>query len=204
MLAKLRSIERDIAWLSRESGVARATLDDYARRGITRAATAGRIADALGVTLDWLIAGRGDDAAALPSPESDEMIAVQMDGAAMSAGGGSLETEGQYQADWMFPRAWITSKFGNPDKLRLLPVRGDSMTPTLNDRDWAMLDRSQTRLSDGIFAILLDGELLVKRIQLGGREIRIISDNAAYEPIVVPKDEVDERIVVRGRIVWSS
>lgn len=162
-----------------------------------------KIARACKVSLDWLLMGDVAGGASGPSAEGEEMFAVPMESAAASAGAGATATEGR-QADWMFPLAWLKRSFGRIDGLRLIRVVGDSMEPDLSDGDWVMFDRHRTELRDGLHAVLLDDSLLVKRLQVEGRRVRLISRNPDYPPILLPAEEVDERLRVRGRVVWSS
>ncbi|MCX8016613.1 MAG: helix-turn-helix transcriptional regulator [Rhodocyclaceae bacterium] len=67
--------------------------------------------------------------------------------------------------------------------LKLISVRGDSMMPTLHPRDLLFVDtRITTFKEDGLYVLLLEDALLVKRLQrLPGGRIAVKSDNPAYE-----------------------
>ncbi|MFY9075968.1 helix-turn-helix domain-containing protein [Malaciobacter mytili] len=66
-------------------------------------------------------------------------------------------------------------------KIKLIQVSGDSMQPTLNDGDFVIIDETKTFGVDGIYAIQLHGQILIKRLKfkLNGT-IEIISDNKEY------------------------
>lgn len=89
--------------------------------------------------------------------------------------------------------------------LVLCRVSGDSMRPALDDGDLVMIDRHDggDRLRDGIYALLSNGVLTVKRIAMGptGREVAVRSDNPAYESW---KCEDAGMLDVLGRVIWCS
>lgn len=181
-----------------ESGVPAATLGDYARRGITRADNAAEIARALGVTLDWLLAGRGG------SWEDSELVAIPLQDVNVAAGAGTVAIEPSHQADWMFHRDWLNRTFGRFDGLRIVRIVGDSMEPELSEGDWIMMDLNRNELLDGLHVIRLDDFLMLKRVQVEGRYVRLVSTNPAYEPIRIDLQEDAERFSVVGRMVWSG
>ncbi len=78
----------------------------------------------------------------------------------------------------------------NPNKIKLIQVSGDSMFPTLNDGDFVVIDEAKSHGVDGIYAINLHNQILIKRLKfkLDGT-IQIISDNKDYEmEIYNPKE----------------
>jgi hypothetical protein len=52
--------DRDVPWLAREAGVPASTMYDNLKRGIGKPELAVAVADALKVSVDWLLTGRGD------------------------------------------------------------------------------------------------------------------------------------------------
>lgn len=121
-----------------------------------------------------------------------------------SAGPGSLADDDEFQDIMAFGPKWLKQMGGNPDKLSLIVVDGDSMDPTLCDGDDIMVDHSAAErpLRDGIHVLRMDDVLLVKRIALGpsGR-LSIRSDNPQYPDW----DDVDAGSVnIIGRVVWTG
>lgn len=112
------------------------------------------------------------------------------------------------------PRGWVTfpldllMRIGNPDMLDIISVEGDSMIPELHDGDLAMIDRSQINPADGLFVLLVDERLFLKRVVLRGRnKAELVSTNPAYPPFEVAIDTGDDDYhpdVARmiGRVVW--
>lgn len=85
----------------------------------------------------------------------------------------------------------------SPDNVIMLKATGDSMQPTIHDGDWVMVDTSQNFLSsDGVYLIRMANGLAIKRLQAGLVDIRIKSDNPAYDSITAQSGEV----VIIGRV----
>lgn len=190
--------DRNLDWLSGKTGVPPATLGDYVRRGITRADNAATIAQALGVTLDWLLAGRGG------SWDEADLVAIPLQDVNVAAGAGTVAVEPGHQADWLFHRDWLTRIFGRFDGLRIVRIVGDSMEPELSEGDWIMIDLNRNELRDGPHVVRLDDFLMLKRVQVEGRYVRLVSTNPAYEPIRIDLHQEPERLTVVGRMVWSG
>ncbi|MEP5758904.1 MAG: S24 family peptidase [Erythrobacter sp.] len=77
---------------------------------------------------------------------------------------------------------------------------GDSMTPTLGERDLLLLDKSQDviRANDQIWCLSSDGVAMVKRVRIECKSKAIlISDNSA-----VPNQHINlERFKLVGRVI---
>ncbi|AJW76948.1 repressor [Marinitoga sp. 1197] len=88
-----------------------------------------------------------------------------------------------------------------------LIVEGDSMEPAYNNGDYALI-RKQTSLDNGDIGVFIingnDG--IIKKFYQFDNSIHLVSLNTKYEPIVIPKEEWDEFIIVGkvvGKIVWE-
>lgn len=70
--------------------------------------------------------------------------------------------------------------------LQLLTCVGDSMEPTLSEGDSVLVDVSQkTPSSDGIYAVVMNNRVFIKRIQFIPDGFLLLSDNPKYQPITV-------------------
>ena len=103
-----------------------------------------------------------------------------------------------------FDRSWLVNLTSTaPDKLALIRVEGDSMMPTLLNGDLAMVDVAsiEVSLEDGIYAVLMNAKLHVKRIAVdpSNDQISILSDNLLY-PAWNGLDRASVDIV--GRVIW--
>lgn len=138
------------------------------------------------------------------SPDSGLVSIPRLDVQA-SAGPGAAEAEEKRLGRIGFDGAWLRRLGlggGGPDRLSVIRVDGDSMSPTLSDGDEILVDREDGagRLRDGIYVLRVEGALIVKRLAVGpGGRLSVRSDNQAYPGW--PDVEAGSIDVV-GRVVW--
>lgn len=119
-------------------------------------------------------------------------------------GSGGLETEDDIQSWYSFHTDFLLRK-GNPQKMRLFFIAGDSMAPTLNEGDMVMVDTAQIGgvISGKIYMLRIGEELMMKRLENRPNGILLIrSDNPSYEPIEINTHEEND-VEIYGRMVWS-
>ena len=100
-----------------------------------------------------------------------------------------------------FSRRWLREQGLEPALLSSIRVIGDLMDPLLRDGDEILVDRAPRPFREGVHVVRLGEALHVKLLQAvppGG--LRLISKNAAYEPVEVAMADVD----VVGRVVWKG
>lgn len=133
-----------------------------------------------------------------------DQVAIRIVGGEISAGDGAVVDdvdESEAARVWL-PAALLNGvPHARGDALVAVPVRGDSMLPTLADGDWVIVDTSEITVDGrgGLFVIRVDGHVLVKRLDLatdGG--VRVISDNQQLYP---PTTTRAEDLVIVGRVV---
>jgi phage repressor protein C with HTH and peptisase S24 domain len=154
-----------------------------------------KIAEGLGVTLDWLVFGRGEgpsDQAAVRVPRFDVQLA---------AGAGSWNDGRRHIEDVQLTRSFL-EQLGrqNATGLSVLQARGDSMTPTVADRAFMVVDETVTQPFDDVFAFVLAGEARVKRFRRVVDGLTLISDNDAYPPETLRADQM-KRLQVVGQVL---
>jgi phage repressor protein C with HTH and peptisase S24 domain len=101
---------------------------------------------------------------------------------------------------------WVRSVCGvEPDQLVLEIADGESMTPTIRDRNTLLVDTTDRAFkSFGIYVLEINGHRLVKRVQRKhDGSLVLISDNTTYQPDTIDKSEAGN-VVVIGRVVWSG
>lgn len=161
----------------------------------------------LGLSPGWLLTGEGPmlkaDQPLSARPPREAFDYVPLYDAAASAGPGSENSETPTESLLAFRSDWLRYYVGaSVQDLFGLTVDGESMEPTLRNRDTILVDKTKahSRL-DGIYVIRDEGTLKVKRLAfLRGRRIRIISDNALY-----PAQEIEEGapdFSILGRVIW--
>jgi phage repressor protein C with HTH and peptisase S24 domain len=138
-----------------------------------------------------------------PQPDfpSDDFVFIRQVNGKISAGGG-LMPDNSVDLQCAFRKDWIEKRGGKPSNMSLIKVSGDSMVPTLLPGDLVLVDHSRTTvtLQGGIYAISIDQEIMIKRIQVLFHEnkLRILSDNTHYESIEADPDKVK----INGKVIW--
>jgi len=132
----------------------------------------------------------------------EEFVFITQINGNISAGGG-LVPDDSSDMRLAFRRDWFKKK-GDPQNMSLVKVSGDSMKPTLVSGDLVLIDHSRTTIASqgGIYAISIDHEILIKRLQLlySGGKIMIISDNKQY-----PAQDIEaEKVTINGKVIWYA
>ena len=92
----------------------------------------------------------------------------------------------------------------NQNNLRMIPVKGDSMEPNILDESHIIIDVSQKENIDGIYAINLGGNIMVKRLQFNlDGNIEIISDNTKYQTKTYNPKESQIHFEILGKKILS-
>ena len=162
----------------------------------------------------WLITGETAPAAGQISPGGElvpskppEHINLPFYEVTASAGVGLLVEVEQQTKVISFEPSWLQKEVGvNPNDVFLMLVDGDSMYPTLKDGSMIMVNRNYNNLSDGVYVMRHDNNLLVKRLQmLPGGIIKVKSDNTQYDPWEINKSQIDGTdLELIGRVVWTG
>jgi phage repressor protein C with HTH and peptisase S24 domain len=187
-----------------------------------------KVAEAFGVTADWLFFGTGpmlrgnaqiapvgaQNSRTIPegelpwmSPEAAPSMGyslVPKVKARLAAGSGSLETDGNIEGYYAFKLDFLKRK-GRPNKMVLMDVAGDSMEPVLMDRDSVLIDESQHEIiAGGIFAVGIEHEVYVKYLHRVPGKLVLRSKNPEYDPIEVDMNgSLADSVRIIGRVVWS-
>ncbi len=191
--------EKPTAFAAR-AGVSSGLMSKYLRGGGAsghRLDIVAKIALAAGVSLDWLVWGKGEGSPA------GEVIRVPRYEATLAAGSGSWN-DGRRQLDFVpFTPEFFRKRLGRSGAsgCSILEGSGDSMAPAISDGDLIMIDEQDTQITDGVFAFVLDGLARVKRFRRRLDGVTIISDNPSYGSEDLPSDQLD-RLNMIGRVVW--
>ena len=138
---------------------------------------------------------------AQPYNPPGEFVFVQQMIGSISAGGGTVPEEAA-DACVAFRKDWMRRK-GSPDKMSLIKVSGDSMEPTLFAGDLVLVDHGRNSIaSQGvIYAIAIDDEIMVKRVQpVFPDKLLVISDNKQYPAQKIAAHNVR----VNGKVIWYA
>jgi len=194
-----------VAVLARAIGVSDNAIYKWlAGRGQPSLASVVAIAQAAGVSVEWLATGHEPSARAAVAP------AAAGDYAFMPRG----EIRGGARAAWVrsplivdvlaLGVGWLEHRLAvDAGRLMLLEVNGDSMAPTLREGDLVLVDLRETGARvDGVYVLREGQDLVVKRLQRRklGAALTIHSDNPAYPPIAISP----AAIKIVGRVVWMG
>lgn len=177
------------------------------------------IAAALGVTLDWLLTGRGpmlignageyENSYLAPEPyrefdESIEVVDVPVYDIEVAAGAGRDVVAGATPLfHWTFPADWAAANLGEVAGARMFRVAGDSQWPELGDGDLILVDPKSRRAGDDLHVVRVGDALKVKRIKREGSSVRLISRNELYADEVVELAGDEHAFEIIGRAVCS-
>ena len=185
--------------LSRTIGVASSVIYAWKMRdSIPRADIAVKVAEELNTTVEYLVTGTGNNQIS----KSDNTFLVPILNQELSAGHGDLLPEEDVIEGLLSLPIWLRKKYGN--NLGALHVHGDSMQPTLNEGDMVVCDSLGWDKSDGIFAIRLNGNGYVKRLQVVSGKVLIKSDNPNYETITEPLDSNAMNVIGKVRLIIKA
>ncbi len=136
--------------------------------------------------------------------KSIDLVMVPLVAARLAAGTGSLETEGEVLSYFSFRQDWLCRK-GNPDKMVLMKVCGDSMEPDIHHDDMVLVDQGKNQLyGHAIYAMGINEEIYIKQVEsLPGGELILRSRNPAYSPIHVDlHGDLAQTVRIIGRVIW--
>lgn len=206
--ARLEEVDISQAELARRVGVSQQAIQKLASGTAYGSKHLHKIARELGTSAAYL-AGETDnpDEGALPAPRAHD-IADQLDAVmipevqvGLSMGGGSVLEDWPVVQMVPFSRTWLQElTSSSADQLMVARGEGESMMPTILDRDLVIIDRAQNtpRQQDRIWALSYGGWGMIKRLRaLPDGTLQINSDNAAVSPIVAYEGEAQ----VIGRVV---
>lgn len=171
-----------------------------------------KLCEIYNVNLSWLIAGKGSMFIVPPDNKvlcQNNENAYPIEFVKMGAAAGTITWFDDYEPEKeviYFDKAWIKNILKvKPEYLKAFFSDGDSMQPTINDRDLLLIDTSKNQLhSSGVFVFWLDGDLLVKRLELTLElDIEIISDNSNY-PKRLLKRKSNKQFKILGKVIWNG
>lgn len=182
-----------VADLSRAIGIAQSSIHSWKTKGaIPRADVAVKTAEILGTNVEWLINGSEDNS-------NQNIFQVPVLNQELSAGKGELLPDEDLIQGFVTLPVEIRRTFGN--NLASHHVHGDSMEPTLYDGDMVVCDSLGWDCGEGIYAVQINGNGYVKRIQAGNSKLFIMSDNPKYKTIEEPLDSECIKIIGKVRLI---
>ena len=204
--------------LSILTGLTTAAISQYKTGKILtlNAMAAQKIADALGVNVEWLVTGEGNmikpNIISLDNANSDKLPAgfVQIPEYKICFGAGEAEEPTYEEIQDCVPAYFRSSFFSdrgiNPKNCKRFKVIGDSMIPLINSGDYITVDCTPKDYIENnqIYALVFDHSLRVKRLIKSFKTLTIRSDNSIYPDEVLTLEEAAQMIHIIGKVIERS
>ncbi|WP_282093075.1 S24 family peptidase [Epibacterium ulvae] len=152
------------------------------------------------VSLDWIATGGGVE----HSKQQDRLIEIPRYDVKVSAGNGAFTDAQNIIGQIPFLPDFFTKNLQRaPENMIIVDAKGDSMSPTMEERDLLMIDTSTADdpLFGGVYAFSFEDALFVKRLQKMPNGILATSDNKEYERFTIPAADLGKFNLI-GRVVW--
>lgn len=171
---------------------------------LPRADEAMKIAEALGVSVEYLVTGneahRINGLDKIPMNGSNDIALIEMYRVEAAAGTGREVAE--YYDVTQIP---VLDRFIYPYKasqVKGVVVKGDSMSGIQICHNDIVLFVPEEREGDGVFVISINNKVLVKRLEFNPAEhcVRVLSENEKYAPIIIKENDGDV-LTVNGRVI---
>lgn len=205
---RLKSLGMSQAELARRVGMSQPSINALIHRNKTGSRKLSDVARELQTTVHYLEGKTGDPGAgALPAP-SDESIAEQLGivkieevDLSVGMGAGYLDDSHITSVSRWIPADWVRQfTDAPPEMLSIARPFGDSMYPTINDRDIILFDRSARSITrqDAIWVLVYGGLGTIKRVRaMPDGSYKLMADN----PAVREETAHDDEMFVIGRVV---
>ncbi|MEQ5076041.1 MULTISPECIES: S24 family peptidase [Providencia] len=176
-----------------------------------------KIAEILGVDANWLLFGRPESenrkGVVKIELEDDsnvqERYKVEILDIEASAGSGVMVLDDFIETITAIEYSAEEAKrlFGGrtADTVKMITVKGDSMSGTFDPRDQIFVDITVNHFDgDGIYVFILDNQLYIKRLQMQYKKLAVISDNPRYETWYLEDNSIDGMFIQAKVLVSQS
>ena len=211
-LERISRIVGSVNALAKTASVPQSTIRKYFIKGEAPSTAIIALAKAAGVRPEWLLTG--SEPLWLEAPNiDDEMVATDdvafiplYHARGKATPGANLKSFAELVDHLPFKRSWLRRYLdAASESLASLFVDGDSMEPVLRSDDMILIDLTDLSVREGLYALIRGQEFLVKRLQTAASgQIKIVSANKSYKPLLVPASEIGDQMSIVGRVVWTS
>ena len=104
-----------------------------------------------------------------------------------------------------FPNWWLNERAIDASQLVGYLYKGDTMSPLIGNDAVVIINKQQNQLIDGaVYALLINNELFIRRIQRLPTGLKIISDNQKYSAFDISQEQLKERdfLAVIGQVIY--
>ncbi len=218
--------------MSRATGLDRSTIRNIINRDRIGPKAAGAIAKVFDISATWVESGFGPMRPdGTPAPESaiwdsspsapteqapgsqfaapastqqdiGEFVLIRKTKAKLSDEGGLMPDDSWIGEPYAFRRSWLKRVATSLNNVVLVEIEGDSMSPTLQNRNMALIDLGRRDFKPGkLFAIRLGDIIQIKRLDIGPEGVVLIySDSPLYKPLECHF----ENLHIIGQLIWSA
>lgn len=168
----------------------------------------------LGVRAEWLEYGVGkptesESIGGMVSASNTDIFRIEVLDLTVSAGPGTFMISDYVEVLYAieFTTEHARTLFGNRscDEVKVMTVNGDSMTPTLTSGDRLFVDISVRNFqTDGVYSFVFGKTFHVKRLQMQGNRLAVLSDNPVYEKWYVDVDSQDQLYIMGKALIHES
>lgn len=182
-----------------ESGIPLSTLNTYLAGTEPKFFVAARLAEYFNVPMAALLS----DEPIGQEPESgSSTIQIPMRDVFASAGPGAVNGDEPIVGYMQFPEAFVRSWGRSTARVEAIQARGESMYPTIQDRQWVLIDRAERALADGlVYGFRTPDGLRLKRFQkaIDGTPMLVSDNRELYAPERLQPDDFNQ-LRVAGRV----
>ena len=103
------------------------------------------------------------------------------------------------------PTWWLSERAIDESQLVGYLYKGDTMSPTIVNNSVVIVNTQQNQLIDGaVYALQINQELFIRRIQRLPTGLSIISDNQKYAAFDIPQQQVNQQdyLSVIGQVIF--
>lgn len=189
-----------VSELARSTGFARNSLYNWCEKGNIPLDKL-LILGSYGLDVDYVVTGKNLNVQNI----EHEFSSIPVHDVEVSAGDGAINENNKTKYSLAFRNDWLQSRGFHIKDLHVVIARGDSMEPTISDKDSLLVCTAEKSPKDGHIYVIRNGNMLwVKRIQLQlDGSLLLISDNKVYPPMHLYLDESSD-IEIIGKVVNSS
>lgn len=130
----------------------------------------------------------------------DERVVIDVLNVEASAGNGSTGDLVEVVSRLYYvPEQYYTLFRGiNPDGIRVINIKGDSMSPTFNSGDMVFVDINTHNFDgDGVYIFNYKNALYIKRLQCIGDKYLVLSDNPSYREWTI---DDESQLFIQGKV----
>ncbi|HEY2070680.1 MAG TPA: S24 family peptidase [Rhizomicrobium sp.] len=157
-----------------------------------------RLCNAKGASIEWLATGTGERILSLNAQSG--VVDVPFYDVRAGAGALQLAHDETPSSKYGFDTGFISTLGVKAASALIIIADGDSMRPTIEHGDPMFVDAGERDVRDGVYIVRRGEGVLVKRLQRrADGSLLMISDNPAYKPEELPRDDADNLHLI-GRV----